>query len=88
MYTMYVTRPLSKIYLQPYSGKDKKEAILKIIDAFAPKAYDVAKIKKTMTYQEIEDRLADEYLADYDAPRYPEYFEVHARVDGRMRKLF
>jgi len=88
MVTLYVTKPKNEIYNAPYSGKDKKEALLKIIDTYAKKAYETAKITKDMTYEEIEDKLADDYLADYDAPFYPEYFEVSMRVKGKMRKLF
>ena len=88
MITLYVTQPKKELYDIPYTGRDKKEALLKIIEAHAPNAFAFAGIKFNMSYEEIETRLADDYLMEYDKPMYPEYFDVFIKQKGKMRKLF
>lgn len=88
MATFYITKPKFEIYNEPITGKDKKETLLAVIDKYAPRAYEEAKIKKTMSYEEIEAKFADDYLFNYDKPLYNEYLEVRVKYKGKLRLLF
>lgn len=88
MITLYVSRPKFEIYDEPFVGETQKDALLAIIKKYAPKAYSLLKLKDTMSYEEIESKFADDYLADYDQPYYNEYMEVKIKVNKSLRRLF
>lgn len=88
MATLYVTHPKRQQYLVPYTSDDRKNALLKVIEAHAPEALKLAKIKPTMTYDEIENRLVNDYLDEYPLPMFPQYFDVFIKKQGKFVKLF
>ena len=88
MVTLYISKPKFELYNEPVTGKSLKDALLNVIDKYAPKAYEIAKIKKDMKYEEVEAKFADDYLFLYDKPLYNEYLEVRIKQKDTLRLLF